>query len=57
MTKNIGLFTNAGIRVEDATKMIEGFSNVAAASGTNAEGAASALLISFRRLFRRELFA
>jgi tape measure domain-containing protein len=42
MTKNIGLFTNAGIRVEDATKMIEGFSNVAAASGTNAEGAASA---------------
>jgi tape measure domain-containing protein len=42
MTKNIGLFTNAGIKVEDATKMIEGFSNVAAASGTNAEGAASA---------------
>lgn len=42
MTKNIGLFTNAGIKVGDATSMIKGFSNVAAASGTNAEGAASA---------------
>lgn len=42
MTKNIGLFTNAGIRVGDATSMIKGFSNVAAASGTNAQGAASA---------------
>lgn len=42
MTKNIGLFTNAGLRVEDATQMIKGFSNVAAASGTNAEGAANA---------------
>ena len=42
MVKNIGLFTNAGIRIEDATSMIKGFSNAAAASGTNAEGAASA---------------
>ena len=42
MTKNIGLFTNAGIRINAATKMIQGFSNVAAASGTNAQGAASA---------------
>lgn len=42
MTKNIGLFTNAGIRVEDATSMIKGFSNEAASSGTNAQGAASA---------------
>lgn len=42
MTKNIGLFTNAGIKVEDATSMIQGFSNVAAASGTNAEQAAGA---------------
>ena len=42
MTKNIGLFTNAGIKVEDATQMIKGFSNVAAASGTSAQGAASA---------------
>lgn len=42
MTKNIGLFTNAGIKLEDATSMIKGFSNVAAASGTNAEGAAHA---------------
>lgn len=42
MTKNIGLFTNAGIRVEDATSMIKGFSNAAAASGTTAEGAAAA---------------
>jgi tape measure domain-containing protein len=42
MTKNIGLFTNAGIGVESATSMIKGFSNEAAASGTNAQGAASA---------------
>lgn len=42
MTRNIGLFTNAGIRVGDATKMIQGFSNVAAASGTGAEQAAGA---------------
>lgn len=42
MTKNIGLFTNAGIKLEDATSMIKGFSNEAAASGTSAEGAASA---------------
>jgi tape measure domain-containing protein len=42
MTKNIGLFTNAGIKLEDATSMIKGFSNEAAASGTSAEGAAGA---------------
>lgn len=42
MTKNIGLFTNAGIGVGDATKMIQGFSNEAASSGTTAEGAAGA---------------
>lgn len=42
MTKNIGLFTNAGIGIDDATSMIKGFSNVAAASGTDANGAASA---------------
>lgn len=42
MTRNIGLFTNAGIRIEDATSMIKGFSNEAAASGTNAEQAAGA---------------
>lgn len=42
MTKNIGLFTNAGIKVGDATSMIKGFSNEAAASGTSAQGAAGA---------------
>ena len=42
MTKNIGLFTNAGIGVKDATAMIKGFSNEAAASGTSAQGAAGA---------------
>ena len=42
MTQNIGLFTNAGIKIGDATSMIKGFSNEAAASGTNAQGAASA---------------
>lgn len=42
MTRNIGLFTNAGLRVEEATSMIKGFSNEAAASGTSAAGAAGA---------------
>ena len=42
MTKNIGLFTNAGIKIGDATSMIKGFSNEAAASGTSAQGAAGA---------------
>jgi tape measure domain-containing protein len=42
MTKNIGLFTNAGIKLEDATAMIKGFSNEAAASGSNAQQAAGA---------------
>lgn len=42
MTRNVGLFTNAGIKVEDATSMIKGFSNAAAASGATAEPAARA---------------
>lgn len=42
MTRNIGLFTNAGLKVEEATSMIKGFSNEAAASGTTSEGAAGA---------------
>lgn len=42
MTRNIGLFTNAGLKVDEASSMIKGFSNAAAASGTNAQGAAGA---------------
>lgn len=42
MTKNIGLFTNAGLKLEESTSMIKGFSNAAAASGTNAQAAAGA---------------
>lgn len=42
MTKNIGLFTNAGLQIGEATSLIKGFSNEAAASGTNAQGAAGA---------------
>ncbi|QFP95418.1 tape measure protein [Arthrobacter phage Makai] len=42
MTRNIGMFTNAGIKLEDATSMIKGFSNEAASSGTNAQQAAGA---------------
>lgn len=42
MTKNIGLFTNAGLKIEESAKMIQGFSNAAAASGTSAEGASHA---------------
>lgn len=42
MTRNASLFTNAGIKIEDATLMIKGFSNAAAASGTSAGAAAGA---------------
>lgn len=42
MTRNIGLFTNAGIKLQDATDMIKGFSNEAAASGTSSASAAGA---------------
>ena len=42
MTRNIGLFTNAGIKVDEATQMIKGFSNMAAASGTDSAGASRA---------------
>lgn len=42
MTKNIGLFTNAGLKLEESTSMIKGFSNEAAASGASAEQAAHA---------------
>lgn len=42
MTKNIGLFTNAGIGIKDATSLIKGFSNESAASGVTASNAASA---------------
>lgn len=42
MTKNVGFFTNAGVKLEDATALIKGFSNEAAASGTEAGAAAGA---------------
>lgn len=42
MTKNIGLFTNAGLKLEESTQMIKGFSNEAAASGANAQQASGA---------------
>lgn len=42
MTRNIGLFTNAGLKLETSTSMIKGFSNAAAASGTTSQGAAGA---------------
>ena len=42
MTRNIGLFTNAGLKLEDSVKMIKGFSNEAAASGTTNQAAAAA---------------
>ena len=42
MTKNASLFTNSGMKIEDATKVIKGFSNEAAASGTSAGDASRA---------------
>lgn len=42
MTKNASLFTASGMKIEDATTVIKGFSNAAAASGTGATEAAGA---------------
>lgn len=42
MTKNMGLFTNAGLGVTESASMLKGFSNEAARSGTNATQAAGA---------------
>ena len=42
MTDAIGKFTVAGIGLEEATKAVQGFSNFAALSGTNAQQAAGA---------------
>ncbi len=43
MTTNIGKFTNAGVKLEDAVAAIKGVSNEAAASGANAEEASRAM--------------
>lgn len=40
MTKNASLFTNSGMKIEEATTVIKGWSNSAAASGTSAAEAA-----------------
>lgn len=44
MTSNIGRFTAAGVNVEDASAAIKGFSNLAAATGTNAEETSRAMI-------------
>lgn len=43
MTTNIGKFTNAGVKLEDAVAAIKGVSNEAAVSGANAEEASRAM--------------
>lgn len=43
MTQNIGKFTNAGVKLEDAVAAIKGISNEAAVSGANANEAARAM--------------
>ena len=43
MTSNIGKFTNAGVRLDDAVAAIQGVSNVAAVSGANANEASRAM--------------
>ena len=43
MTQNIGKFTNAGIKLEDAVMAIKGISNEAAVSGANANEASRAM--------------
>lgn len=43
MTSNIGKFTNAGVKLKDAVKAIQGVSNEAAVSGANATQASAAM--------------
>jgi phage-related protein len=43
MTSNIGKFTNAGVKLEDAVAAIKGVSNVAAVSGANANEASRSM--------------
>ena len=43
MTNNIGKFTNAGVKLDDAVKAIQGISNEAAVSGANANEASRAM--------------
>lgn len=43
MTNNIGKFTNAGVKLEDAVLAIKGISNEAAVSGANAQEASRAM--------------
>lgn len=43
MTSNIGKFTNAGVKLEDAVMAIKGISNEAARSGANANEASRAM--------------
>lgn len=43
MTNNIGKFTNAGVKLEDAVMAIQGISNEAAVSGANANEASRAM--------------
>lgn len=43
MTSNIGKFTNAGVKLQDAVKAIQGISNEAAVSGANANEASRAM--------------
>ena len=43
MTSNIGKFTNAGVKLDDAVKAIQGISNEAAVSGANANEASRAM--------------
>ena len=43
MTQNIGKFTNAGVKLEDAVAAIKGVSNVAAVSGANSNEASRAM--------------
>lgn len=43
MTRNIGLFTNAGVDLDDSVNAIKGFSNAAAMAGTDATRTAGAM--------------
>lgn len=43
MTRNIGTFTAAGVKLDDSVNAIQGIANLAAVSGSNSQQASTAM--------------
>lgn len=43
MTRNIGTFTAAGVKLDDSVSAIKGIANLAAVSGSNSQQASTAM--------------